>query len=567
MIKTFSKWLKQFSEASNLSNTALFTSYLNPGWQKTKNLPWRKIFTFSWLAPGLETLVSIILKLGTLALVSFFLLFFLRLFKDQGYVLQSFSVPKLLEEQGYNGQVIALRIQDELTLIKEIAGSVKEDSLQLREDQGDIDLAVLGVGLSLRSLAFQLREIMGRENKTLRGEITKISDYYEVQVRMTGYPRIVKETQIGELTEKEALDTLIRQVAEGILHNTDPYRLALLYRKEERFDEAITTIRHLLRTNESEAHWAYLCWGAMLMDMDDDDGAIQKFERTIEVKPDFSLPYVNVAWLYFNSGRVDDGINAMSKACELEPENVWRHNSLAWMLHRDGQYERADSLYLKLMDHPSIDNPQTRMDVATSWAEMKMQRDDIQGVKEIIDEYISDYGENVISYIVQGVSAFTIQDTTSALNNFRQAFDLAPGDEGAVSACISLTSELGYCEETVDYYRRANFSELNEYNKMGCWNKVAMCFNTLGQYDSAYQLVQNAILIDPKISYPYTTLAETFLFQGKMDSCYFYFDRALALGYDIDDFEFNDPPYDLLKDDFTFQQIMKKYEKEADTDI
>ena len=264
-------------------------------WQAFRKLPWKRWLRFAWVAPGLEHLTSIVLKLGTLLLVGFFLIFFIRLFQDQGYVIQSVSVPKQLLDQGYSGQVVALRIQDQVNELIKLAGSIKADSLEFKGSQQDLDLSVLGVGLSLRGLAFQLREALGRENKTVKGEITRIDNQYGALVRMTGFDRIEVAVEVEQGAEVEALDLLFRRIAEGVLYQTDPYRLALVQRKEDRFEEAVATIRHYLQVRPDEAHWAYLCWGAMLRDQGREEEAVAKLERAIAVKPDFSLPYVNVS--------------------------------------------------------------------------------------------------------------------------------------------------------------------------------------------------------------------------------------------------------------------------------
>ena len=80
-------------------------------------------------AVWLDTIVTMTLKLGTLALVLFLILFISRIFQKQGYVIEPFSVPESFEQNGYTGTVIASKIQDEVLAVKEIAQSVKKDSI------------------------------------------------------------------------------------------------------------------------------------------------------------------------------------------------------------------------------------------------------------------------------------------------------------------------------------------------------------------------------------------------------------------------------------------------------
>ena len=557
------KSIRQLWNRQSAQSQAGQPSFFSKNWTRFKaavrRAPWRRWLRFAWVAPGLERITTIILRLGTLLLVGFFLIFFLRLFRDQGYVIQSVSVPKQLMEQGYTGQVVALRIQDQLLALKEQAGSIKEDSLELKGDQQDIDLSVLGVGLSLKSLAFQLREVLGRENKTVRSEITRIDDQYEAQLRMTGYDKINAKVKVKNGQEAEALEELFKRVAEGILYQTDPYRLALVQRKEKRYDEAVATIRHYLQAREDEAHWAYLCWGSMLSELNDTEGAIEKFERAIEIKPDFSLPYVHLAWAYEEVGQTDAAIATFKKVIALEPENVWRRNNLAWLYFDNDMPEQADSVYQDIFETMNLEGF-TKADVASSWAEMKLQDDNIAEAKRIIDEYVDEYSENVFSYLIRGVATFAEQDTSAALELLENAFELDPGHPGSIGANMGFNLMVKRYDRVVHFFEDADWSEISEGNRMNNYNQAAMAYNFLEQHDSAQAVIQRAIAIDPDQAFPYTTLAETYFFKGARDTCFHYLELALEMGFDPDDFNLDTPPYPQLAQTLEFQRLMDKYQ-------
>ena len=90
-----------------------------------------------------------------------------------------------------------------------------------------------------------------------------------------------------------------------------------------------------------------------------------------------------------------------------------------------------------------------------------------------------------------------------------------------------------------------------------------MAYNNLGMHDSAYVTVQNAIAINPDIAYPYTTLAETYFFQGQRDSCFHFFDLALEMGFDPEDFEVEHDPYPYLLEMPEFQALLRKHTDES----
>ena len=88
-----------------------------------------------------------------------------------------------------------------------------------------------------------------------------------------------------------------------------------------------------------------------------------------------------------------------------------------------------------------------------------------------------------------------------------------------------------------------------------------MIFNYQEEHDSAMVLINKVIEIDTMVGYPYTTLAETYFFKGQPDSCYYYLDKGLALGFNPVNIDYTMAPYDYLKDQLQFQRLLARYEK------
>lgn len=531
-------------------------------WQCIKKIPSRKILSFGWFLPSLEYVVELVLKLGTLFLVSLFLLFIFRIFQDQGYILESFSVPQELEESGYTGQVIALRIQDELVELKGVINSVKDDSLELKSNNTDIDLSVLGLGLSLKSIAFQIREAMGKKNKTIRGEVTQLGDRLEIQIRMTGYPKIIKKIALKDLKKEVALDQLIKKGAEGILYQTDPYRLALLCRYEKRYEEGINTLRHLLRTNEKDAQWALLGWGAILEDQGKIEEAIEKYQKSVEVDPNFSLGWQRLAWKFQAKKEGKKAIEALQKVTNLKPKDPWRKVNLAWMFFQNEMYEQVDSTFELAIELAA--NKKERVNIMLSWAETKLNQDDLVGTKKLLEKYNSDIGESALSYLVKGMVAFTENDTTMALHYLKEGFNIDPSMVYIVQANLFSANTFKNYREAINIFKKITWAKFQLEQKQRCYNQAALAYNMLGVYDSAHIMIQQTIEILPGIGYPYATLGETFAFEGQLDSCFFYIEKAFEKGMTTAFLNKELPPYDFLWDMIEFQDILRKYEQKED---
>ncbi len=76
----------------------------------------KKIASLSW-SSVFSGISSAAVKLMLLSLFIFLILVVVRGFKEEGYSVKPFQVPKKYEDAGYNGQVVAFMIQDEVAAL------------------------------------------------------------------------------------------------------------------------------------------------------------------------------------------------------------------------------------------------------------------------------------------------------------------------------------------------------------------------------------------------------------------------------------------------------------------
>ncbi|MFK7933526.1 MAG: hypothetical protein AB8G22_08445, partial [Saprospiraceae bacterium] len=173
----------------------------NPRWRPRRNAtrsskPIPVANQSHWLKK-VEDGVGILLKAATLFLIGVLLFWLFRSVNKEGFTIEPFSVPKHLAESGYDGATIARKIQDEVLNLKEEASSIKADSVQLsREDVPDLDISVLSVGFSLNSLTYHIRDLLGRKNNYVRGEVTQLDSVYTITIRMTNQVPIERQVVI-----------------------------------------------------------------------------------------------------------------------------------------------------------------------------------------------------------------------------------------------------------------------------------------------------------------------------------------------------------------------------------
>ena len=143
----------------------------------------------------------------------------------------------------------------------------------------EFDLSVMGVGVSISSVAYHIREMFGRKNEIIRGEITQVDNTLGLTLRMSGYPSKTYEEQIINSDKKAAVNHLLRKAGEIVLGNKDPYRLAVYCYREKRYEEAIDLARLIIKERPQEVHWAYLAWGSVLEGQNKHEEASKKFRR------------------------------------------------------------------------------------------------------------------------------------------------------------------------------------------------------------------------------------------------------------------------------------------------
>ena len=516
-----------------------------------------KLFKLEQSANWLDSIVTIFLKLGTLFLLTIFIIFVVKIFKSEGYIIESFAVPEAFEKSGYDGFVIAQKIQDKVQNIKEFAKSVKADSVQLLgNDQPELDLKVMGVGVSLRTLVYQMRNLLGQKNEAIQGEITAIDDQFNLTLRMTGFRPIDHEVKVLDGNKKQAIDRLIAKAGETILSNTDPYRVAILCYKQKRYDEAIEIVRKIINQRPQEIHWAYLAWGSILEEQNQNFAASAKFKRATELKPDFSLAYDRLGWNLFNQKEREKGELALRKAVQYAPHNASRLISLAWLLHSSGKFDGADSTFLKASrlepNEPGI---------WSSWTNSKLARGKPEEALEISQKAEQFAKEDAMGYLTKALGSLARGDSLLAFDQVMTALDFDPTNPIAIRAGIGALWQKRDYKRIIAIYQNADLKSINKFQKQQILNSVAMAYNLEGQTDNALNIINQAIEINPNIGYPYTTLAEIYALSGDMKSFYQYLKVAFEKGFSPDNFTYSFEPYLSLRDDPKFQNFIRQYSK------
>lgn len=85
----------------------------------------------------------------------------------------------------------------------------------------------------------------------------------------------------------------------------------------------------------------------------DFDGAIVAFNSCLEIKQDDDAVYYALSELYLEKGNLIEATSSITKAGELDPNNIWYTQDLAYLLYEAHDYAKALPEFKKLVAHES----------------------------------------------------------------------------------------------------------------------------------------------------------------------------------------------------------------------
>jgi tetratricopeptide (TPR) repeat protein len=149
--------------------------------------------------------------------------------------------------------------------------------------------------------------------------------------------------------------------------------------------------------------------------------ALPELERAIEIRPDYTYPYLKLAGLYEQRGRVDEAERLYLRALDSEPENLALLNDYATLLSAQG---RADEAIAHLRKVVELDPGRTAALSNLGLALARLERHD-----EAIRYYamaLEQRPDYAVAHLNLGISLFTTGRHEQAEASLRRAIELSP---------------------------------------------------------------------------------------------------------------------------------------------
>jgi tetratricopeptide (TPR) repeat protein len=174
--------------------------------------------------------------------------------EDHGLLIDAFSVPPELAQQGLSGSVVAQRFLDTLNALQTATESDRPAATFQNNWGEDIKLEIPETGLRLGEIEKFLRDRLGHVSH-VTGDVYATATGLAVTARLGDTP---PQTFEGPRTD---FDLLVRRAAESVYRFSQPYRFSDYLEQHDRVDEAISVISDLAMNGPtSERGWAYAKW-------------------------------------------------------------------------------------------------------------------------------------------------------------------------------------------------------------------------------------------------------------------------------------------------------------------
>ena len=241
--------------------------------------------------------------------------------------------PKWLAESGYDPEVLAQIVMDDMHAIERQAGTTKRKK-SLAVDETSPDIILPGTGLSLVAAESYLRRIFGDHETQVTGEITQLDPATKIlwlNVRVNGESVYVSPYGMNAAN----LDFALREASQKIIKASEPYVYASylygLYLEQpdkprndlsDRRDEIMSNIDDIIYTlpsSDENVPRAYNLRGIIFEEAGSPEQAMQAYTAAIRLDPDLSVAYSNLGRTLISQGKGEEAISYIRRAALLDP--------------------------------------------------------------------------------------------------------------------------------------------------------------------------------------------------------------------------------------------------------
>lgn len=517
---------------------------------------------------NLEGWVSSIFTILSRLFIAFLVVaVFIMIFKglnNDAYLIQAFQVPGDFENKGYNGVVLSRKVQDRVVKIKKNIASSKEDEFAFEAElEPDLEVGVMGFGLSLNTVTYHLKSLLGRKNKIITGELTDLNNKMELTIRMSGYPT-EHHVKTYEKNANEALDYLLEEAAKTILKNTDPYRLAVYHYHRKEYEKSLQTITGLLEKGK-DTEWAYLAWGNLLNRQGRSKEAIEKWDKAIAIAPNFINPLSGLGWAYFTNKDYGEATMYFEKLIDKDPKSYNGWIGLAQCYRQLENKEKAVAAYDQCINIM----PDKIWGYINKADYLMWTLKDTAGATFLYQKAAEVTPDGIEKYISLAAAYQSMNEDEKMMEYVDRILEIDANNAMGVMTKINALGKQKKYAESLTYLPKVRAISENSrgdllYQKQSSLNSLAMNCYYMKDYQQMFSLAKEATELNVNNPLPYTTLAEANSMMGKDDAFYSAIEQAFIRGFPPKVL-LEDEPYQRFLNKKRFKNLVQKYTRKKES--
>lgn len=251
---------------------------------------------------------------------------------------------------------------------------------------------------------------------------------------------------------------------------------------------------------EDATSWFYLA--KCYENLGDFISAKNSYTTVIKLRPEYIEAYKNISIVLIKLNELEDAIKYASKAAELEPEEYLHDFIIGTALMKNRDFEKAiaplKQAHAKSPKHLAVLNS-----LGTCYMAIKESGKAIQSYEKALEIN----PKNPMAYYNIG-SAYQIQQNHElACEYLQKAVDLDE-DESYLTALAMSEVKLERFESALKHYKQLALlcpsKENFKYN-------IVTCYEALGEYQTAINMLEGMLYINPKFTLPAQKLASLYI--------------------------------------------------------
>jgi hypothetical protein len=240
--------------------------------------------------------------------------------------IESISAPEFIQKSGYTPDVLAQKLSDGTRLIARNA--MRDfDVAYPRESVGTrtVEAKIPGSDFTVRSAAQFISDLVGRPNKRITGEITKLDDTLQVSLRVAGEESIA--TEITITNDHYDFNDILLKASQIVMQLVRPYVLAASFYNDEKgdpssnFKKTIGILDYLIEKNE-DLYYAHNLKCNVFLKLYKIEQAKRECTQAIQIDPANWPAQANLGYIY--SQLASKGINPIAGGATEEAKQNCR---------------------------------------------------------------------------------------------------------------------------------------------------------------------------------------------------------------------------------------------------